>query len=87
MIYYTTKVRVRSGGKALRFYIVEDLTDRSKVYTLEKSVCNWFDSIVIGNILEVVAQSDGIILNVIRPTEIDEILHDDIWDFDRELAE
>lgn len=81
MMYFTTKARVRSGGKTLRFFILEDLTDRNKVYILEKSVCEWFDIITLDSILEVFARSDGIVLNVVKLITDPVEYHDERWDY------
>ena len=84
MIYHKIKIKVRSGGKALQFFIVEDLTDHRKVYTLERSACDWFDAIKIGSILEVIAKSDGTIYAVISKTTEPENLREEEWYFGKE---
>ena len=64
MAYKTTKVRIRSGGQKLGMFLAEDILDHS-VYTLGKDSCEWFSAIHVGNILNVVAKSDGTIFSVL----------------------
>jgi hypothetical protein len=70
MKYYKTKVKVRSGGNGVfNFFIVEDLTDRYKMFVLEKLSCEWFNNIEIGQTLEAILCSDGKVLSVIGRVE------------------
>lgn len=75
MKYYKTKVKVRSGGNLLNFFIVEDLFDIHKMYNLEKSACHWFNKIEIGHVLEAVVCSGGNVLAVLN--KVTEDTYDD----------
>jgi hypothetical protein len=81
MKYYKTKVKVRSGGSAFNFFIVEDLVDRHKMFVLEKSACEWFSNIEVGQTLEAVLCSSGKVLSVIGRVP------EEVYDEEREFKQ
>ena len=66
MNYYLTEIKVRTSGPRLEYFLAEDLKDQTKIYTIGRSACLWYDSIHIEDKLKVVAQSNGEILSVVE---------------------
>lgn len=79
MGFRTTMVRVTSGGQLVGFFIAEDITESGKYYTMQRSACEWFDKIYSGNILSVVATTEGTIntvLSMIPCSPVEDIFED-----------